>query len=53
MYGANSTMPAAGGAGVLAYTGFQSAWWLFAGLTMVFAGIAVIQLVKRPARHRP
>lgn len=53
MYGVKNTATGTSGAGLLAYTGFQSAWWLFAALTMIFAGVALVQLVRRPRTHLP
>lgn len=48
MYGkVTGTAGAAGAAGTLAYTGFETVWWVVGGLTLVFAGIALIKLVPK------
>ena len=39
----------AGGAGTLAYTGFDALGWVVAGTTLVFAGAALLKLVPRRA----
>jgi hypothetical protein len=46
MYGANTN---AGVGGALAYTGVAESWpwWVLGGVTLVFAGIALIQLTRR------
>lgn len=51
MYGAGSQ--AAGGAGFLAYTGANAGWLVFAGVTLVFAGVALWQLARRRAKGAP
>lgn len=53
MYGkVTGTAGAAGAAGTLAYTGFETVWWVVGGLTLVFAGIALLKLVPRFRRNR-
>jgi len=51
VYGQQAT--ASGGAATLAYTGLNSAWWVTAGIGLVFAGLTLIQLVRRPGAMRP
>lgn len=50
MYGTKHTAAAAP---VLAYTGMQSAWYVFAGVTLVFVGAALLGLVRRGNATRP
>jgi hypothetical protein len=51
MYGQQSA--ATGGAATLAYTGLNAAWWVTAGIGLLFAGLTLVQLVRRPGRIRP
>lgn len=37
-------------AGTLAYTGLNTAWYIVAGVTLVFAGVALIKLVPKRSR---
>ena len=55
MYGAKytSATAAAGGTATLTHGALDSVWWIFAAVTVLFVGIAVVQLVRRPARHCP
>lgn len=39
-----------GGSTTLAYTGFNALAWTVAGVTLVFAGLALLKLVPRRAR---
>lgn len=50
MYGQSS---AVGGTAVLAYTGLNTAWYLTAAVGLIFAGVALMQLVRRPGNIRP
>ena len=51
MYGQTAT--AAGGAATLAYTGLDVAWYITAGVGLVFAGLALLQLARRSSKVRP
>jgi hypothetical protein len=55
MYGAKftSATAAAGGTATLADGALSHVWWMFAAVTLLFAAVAMIQLVRRPAAHRP
>ncbi len=50
MYG---TRHAAVAAPVLAYTGLEMGWYVTAAITMLFAGIALVSLVRRGNTERP
>jgi hypothetical protein len=39
-----------GGSTALAYTGFNALAWVVAGVTLVFAGMALLKLVPRRPR---
>lgn len=51
MYGTGTQTAGAGG--VLAYTGTNAHWLVFAGVTLVFAGIALYQLARRRRQGAP
>ena len=51
-YGAKGSLGAAG-TGALALTGFAVAGWIVAAITLILAGIALIQLVRRDPAVRP
>jgi len=55
MYGAkqSSAAVAAGSTATISHGWLGQVWWLFAAVTLVFAAVAMVQLVRRPARHRP
>jgi hypothetical protein len=55
MYGAKtaSATTAVGASATLGHGLYDNVWWLFAGVTAIFVGIALVQLVRRPARHLP
>lgn len=50
MYGSKHTVAAAP---VLAYTGMQTAWYVFAGVTLVFFGAAMVGLMRRGGHVKP
>jgi hypothetical protein len=37
-------------AGALAYTGLNTAWYIVAGATLLFAGVALLKLVPKRSR---
>jgi LPXTG-motif cell wall-anchored protein len=49
MYGAGAT----GGGSALAMTGLATGSWILFAVGLVFAGVAVIALVKRHSSNRP
>lgn len=51
-YGSKASVGAAS-TGALALTGFAVAGWLVAAITLILAGIAMIQLVRRSPAMRP
>ncbi|MGY1715254.1 hypothetical protein ACI78R_12405 [Geodermatophilus sp. SYSU D01106] len=44
------TASGVGGSSTLAYTGFNTLAWVVAGVTLVFAGLALLKLVPRRAK---
>jgi hypothetical protein len=52
MYG-HTSATAAGGTAVLAYTGLNVGWTVTAALGLIFAGVALLQLVRRQGPVRP
>jgi hypothetical protein len=50
MYGQHAPV---GGAAALAYTGLNAAWYVTAGIGLVFAGLTLLQLVRRSGKVRP
>jgi hypothetical protein len=50
MYGQHT---AVGGAATLAYTGLNLAWYVTAAVGLVFAGLTLLQLARRPGKVRP
>jgi hypothetical protein len=51
VYGQQSM--AAGGTATVVTAGLDAAWYVTAVIGLVFASIAVLQLVRRPGRVRP
>jgi hypothetical protein len=50
-YGAKGAV--VGSSGALATTGFAIAGWVVGAITLILLGIAVLQLVRPAAAHRP
>jgi amino acid transporter len=48
-YGSKTAM----GGTALAFTGFSAAGWIVGAITMIFLGIALVQLARRSPAMRP
>lgn len=52
MYGKSMAAGPAVTAGTLAYTGVNVGWMIVAGLTLLFAGLALVRLVPKLRRRK-